>query len=160
MKRPLVPYFMDAFAKWQGEQEKPLPIKCHKGNDFENASNYDQLDYKEEKDKLDKQLDLKKKIDEQKQEEGLAILKQKPDLVKELISIGKKAKKNGQNVSDKYCYVSGSKIDKLLPKYNLIKKDRARIKLALASDWFHKQFDDQKKQQLSPLEMLANKFNH
>lgn len=160
MKRPLVPYFMDAFDKWQKEQDNPLPIKCHKGNDFENASNYDLLDYKDEKSKLDKKIDEKKRIDEQKQKEGLAILRKQPDLVKELIAIGKKAKENGDDVSEKYCYVSGGKITKLLSKYNLDKTVRSSIKMALATDWFHEQFDGQKEQQLSPLEMLANKFNH
>lgn len=157
-RRPLVPYFMDAFAKWQRKQEKPLPIKCHQGNDFENASNYELLNYKKEKDKMDKQIEQKKKEKEQRQKEGLAILKKQPDLVKDLISIGKKAAQNDSAVSEKYCYISSSKLAKLLVKYNLSKTDLPKIKQGLVSDWFHKQFDGQK-EQLSPLEMLANKFN-
>lgn len=158
-KRPLVPYFMDAFAKWQKEQEKPLPIKCHKGNEFESTSKYDLLNYKEEKDKLEKQLDQKKKEQEKRQKEGLVILKKQPDLVKALIAIGKKAKENDDNVSEKYCYISTSKLGKLLLKYNLSKTNQSKIKQALTSDWFHDQFNEKEGQQLSPLEMLANKFN-
>ncbi|MYM17833.1 hypothetical protein GTH50_06295 [Lactobacillus gasseri] len=158
--RPLVPYFMDAFAKWQEEQETPLPIKCHKGNEYESSSKYDALDYKEEKDAYDQERQKREDKRLKKQAAGLKLLQTKSDLVDDLISLGKKLKAEAQDESLKeYCYISNSKLSKVLIQHKIEKAKQANIRQALNSEWFHEKFDDQNGKELSPLEQLANKFN-
>ncbi|RVU71005.1 MULTISPECIES: hypothetical protein [Lactobacillus] len=159
MGRPLVPYFMDAFVKWQDQQEKPLPIECHKGNDFESDIKYDVLDYETEKAELEKKQNLVKEKQAQLQKAGVELLKKHDDLVEELVKIGKQAKEDKANSNSEYCYISNSKLAKALEKYGLDKDVQPKIKQALASDWFHEQFSGSNKQELSPLEALAQKFN-
>ena len=160
MGRPLVPYFMDAFAKWQKEQETPLPIKCHRGNDYESSSKYDELDYQVEKADLEKQ---KKELEERhsrQQQAGLKILKGNNALTSDLVNLGKKLKTSEHNDSlEKYCYISNSKLSNLVEKHGLNKTDQINIKQALTSDWFHERFEGDSEQKLSPLEQLAKKFN-
>lgn len=159
--RPLVPYFMDAFAKWQKEQVQPLPIKVHRGNAYENDSKYEALDYQKEKTSLEKSLQERQKKQAARQKEGLAFLKKQPSLTKDLVTLARKAKKQAQNNADpaasKYCYISSSKLAKVLDQYHLDKDKEPAIKQALASDWFHQQVGAD--EFLSPLQQLANKFN-
>ena len=98
---------MDGFAQWQEAQDIPLPIECHKGTDYENFNSYDSLDYSAEKEKLEKNEAEKQKELEQKREAGLKILKEKPDLVKDLVALGKeveqKSQDGKQHASEIYC---------------------------------------------------------
>lgn len=158
--RPLVPYFMDAFAQWQKDQEHPLPIESHKGNEFENSSNYDVLDYQNEKDEMEKRLAEQKEKKAKQQEAGLAILQSNSKLVEELVALGKEQKEKTKDESAaEYCYISNSKLSRILEQNKIDKSEQPNIKQALASDWFHEQFDNGEKEELSPLELLANKFN-
>lgn len=160
MGRPLVPYFMDAFAKWQKEQDNPLPIKCHQGNDFESSIKYDELDYQTEKADLEKQKQELEERHLRQQETGLEIIKSNTRLANDLVQFWKKLTATEQNAAlKKYCYISNSKLSNLIEKYNLSKIDQINIKQALTSDWFHEQFEGKAKQELSPLEQLAKKFN-
>ena len=158
--RPLVPYFMDAFAKWQEEQAEPLPIKCHKGNDYESTSKYDALDYKVEKNALEKERQKQEEERLEKQKVGLKLLQNSPDLVDDLIALGKKLKAEAQNETlREYCYISNSKLSKILAQHKIEKSEQTNIRQALNSEWFHQKFNEQDEKELSPLEQLANKFN-
>lgn len=160
MGRPLVPYFMDAFAKWQQAQETPLPIKCHQGNNFESSMKYDELDYQSEKADLEKQKQELEERHAHQQQAGLKILKGNAELTNDLVQLGKKLKATDHNDElGKYCYISNSKLSNLIEKYDLSKMDQINIKQALTSDWFHKQFGGETEEELSPLEQLAKKFN-
>lgn len=163
-KRPLVPYFMDAFASWQKEQENPLPITSHKGNDYEDQKHYDPYDYKEEAEALEEARKAKEEEQAQQRELGLKILQENSDLTNDLVELGRKLKDQAQEQSDeleKYCYISNGKLRKFLKEHNFNDDPETigQIKQAIASDWFHQQFDEQDSG-LSMLEQLANKFNN
>ena len=162
-QRPLVAYFMDGFAQWQKAQDAPLPIECHKGTDYENFNSYDSLDYSAEKEKLEKNKAEKQKDLEQKREAGLKILKEHPDLVKDIVALGKeleqKSQDGKQHASEKYCYISNGKLRVVTVKYQLGKSETDDIRQALTTDWFHEKFNGKGEKQLSPLEQLAGKFN-
>lgn len=157
-KRPLVPYFMDAFAQWQKKQIQPLPIKCHQGNAYESSSNYDPVNYQTEKAALAKKIAAAKKTKEREEQTGIALLQKTPALRQDLLTLAKRIKaKNKGAENSEAVHISNRQISALLSKHHLPVKDQGPIKNALASSWFMRQLLDQ--QQLTPLEQLARKFN-
>lgn len=90
---------MDAFAKWQKEQDNPLPIKCHQGNDFESSIKYDELDYQTEKADLEKQKQELEERHLRQQETGLEIIKSNTRLANDLVQFWKKLTATEQNAA-------------------------------------------------------------
>ena len=90
-------------------------------------------------------------------------MKEKPDLVKDLVALGKeveqKSQDGKQHASEKYCYISNGKLRVVTVKYQLGKSETDDIRQALTTDWFHERFNGKEEKQLSPLEQLAGKFN-
>lgn len=151
-RRPLVPYFMDAFAQWQKEQDQPLPVKCHQGNSFENSSNYDPLNYRSEKEALAKKLAARKENQLHKQQRGIALMKANTAFKQEVIALTKK-----NEGEDRSFILSNRQVKQLLAKYALPETAEKEVKQALTSSWFKDQIEGQ--QNLTPLEQLARKFN-
>ncbi len=163
-KRPLVPYFMDAFDVWQKEQENPLPIASHKGNNYEDQKHYDPYDYKTEAEVLKKAIKAEEKQKAEQGKLGVKILQDNPDLTDNLVKLGRQLKAKTQEQSaelEKYCYISNGKLRKFLKEkgFNNDSKTLAQVRQAIASEWFHKKFDKGNSSEMSWLEQLAQKFN-
>ena len=73
-----------------------------------------------------------------------------------------KAKTQEQSAElEKYCYISNGKLRKFLKEkgFNNDSETLAQVRQAIASEWFHKKFDEGNSSEMSWLEQLAQKFN-
>lgn len=95
---------------------------------------------------------------------GVKILQDNPDLTDNLVKLGRQLKAKTQEQSaelEKYCYISNGKLRKFLKEkgFNNDSETLAQVRQAIASEWFHKKFDEGNSSEMSWLEQLAQKFN-
>ncbi len=151
-KRPLVPFFMDAFKKWQESQIKTLPIECHEGNSYESDLGYDALNYKQEMKELEAKKQAQQEANNENEAEGIEFLKSHKLWLDELKKL---ASENENKISNRI-------LTQFLQEKTESKKQlmeiRVKIRAAVKSDWFESQLNDENKT-LSPLELLAKKLN-
>lgn len=151
-KRPLVPFFMDSFKKWQESQTKPLSIECHEGNQYESDLGYDAINYQDELKAMNEEKQQQAQTAAENEKAGIAFLQDHPEWVDGLVKL---AQQNDNQISNRL--LNGFLDDKFSSKEELVAQ-RTKIKAALKSDWFKNKLSEDESD-LSPLELLAKKLN-
>ncbi len=169
-KRPFVPYFMDAFEEWQNNQDNPLSIECHQGNEWENSEKYERLNYHAEEKAWQDAKMAQQEAKKKNMAEGIEFLKKHPEWIDELIVIGKRKEQEvgvkENHPSAKHCFISSSSLENFVNTKQLdlppkqIRKLITKIKYALAFDWFKEKFQGEKSEDMdNPFSKLANFYN-
>ncbi|WP_297819588.1 hypothetical protein [uncultured Lactobacillus sp.] len=150
--RPLVPFFMDGFKKWQDQQTNPLPIECHQGNDYESELGYDALNFEEEMKSWQAKKEASQARETQNSQDGIILLKKNKQWLESLLEL---ANENNGNVSNR---VLTDLLAKEISDKDELNSIRVKIKAAIKSDWFKDQLESDNSN-LSHLELLDKKLN-